>query len=108
MFGRGRHPTKPDKMNRWEKAWGERLQLQQQSGEVIWYGWDCISLRLAKGCWYRPDFLVMLADFTLEVHEVKGHWEDDALVKIKTAAAMYPYRFLTMTLVRRRWKIREF
>lgn len=108
MFGRGRHPTKPGKMNRWEKAWEAHLKEQLEAREILWYEWDCISLRLAKGCHYRPDFVVMKTDLTIEVHEVKGHWEDDALVKIKTAAGMYPFHFFAMTLARGHWKTREF
>jgi hypothetical protein len=30
----------------------------------------------------------MLADGQLQAHEVKGHWEDDARVKIKVAASL--------------------
>jgi hypothetical protein len=55
---------------------------------------ESLSLRLAQRTWYRPDFLVVIATGAitteLELHEVKGHWEDDARVKWKVAAEMYP------------------
>lgn len=36
----------------------------------------------------------MLATGELEMHEVKGFWEDDARVKIKVAASFYPFSFI--------------
>ena len=32
----------------------------------------------------------------MELHEVKGHWQDDARVKIKVAAEQYPFRFVAV------------
>ncbi len=32
---------------------------------------------------------------------MKGHWEDDARVKIKVAAEMYPFRFVAITSSRK-------
>jgi hypothetical protein len=37
------------------------------------------------------------ADGVLEMHEVKGFWQDDARVKIKVAASIYPFRFVAVT-----------
>ena len=50
----------------------------------------------------------MLADGTLEVHEVKGHWVDDARVKIKVAADMYPFRFIAIKAAGGNWQTEEF
>lgn len=41
---------------------------------------------MADKTFYSPDFIVPALD-CIEVHEVKGHWEDDARVKIKVAAS---------------------
>jgi hypothetical protein len=38
----------------------------------------------------------MLANGELELHEVKGFWQDDARVKIKIAADLYPMRFIAV------------
>ena len=35
-------------------------------------------------------------DGILEMHEVKGFWQDDARVKIKVAASIYPFRFVAV------------
>lgn len=45
---------------------------------------------------YTPDFAVMTANGTMEMHEVKGFWQDDARVKIKVAAESYPFRFVAV------------
>ena len=85
-----------DKMNRTERAYADLLETRRRAGDLAWYAFDRISLRLGDGCHYRPDFLVMLADGKLEVHEVKGFWRDDARVKIKVAAAQFPFRFIAV------------
>lgn len=83
-------------MNKTEAAYGELLEERRQQGEVLWYRFEGLKLRLADNTFYSPDFAVMAIDGTLEMHEVKGHWHDDARVKIKVAAGMYPFRFLAV------------
>jgi hypothetical protein len=95
-------------MNRSEAAYAQRLELQRQAGEVVWFKFEAVKLRLADATFYSPDFAVMVADGTLEMHEVKGFWEDDARVKIKVAAAMYPFRFVALTAKRGTWQIEDF
>ena len=46
---------------------------------------------------YCPDFRLVMADGAVEFHEVKGHWREDARVKIKAAAAQHPYVFRAVT-----------
>ena len=77
---------KSGKMNNTEKAYAQHLEIQKREGEINYYSFDGINLRLADNTFYKPDFLVMRADGQLEIHEVKGFWTDDALVKIKVAA----------------------
>lgn len=84
-----------------EREYGAVLRARQAAGEVAWFRFEGLKLRLADNTFYTPDFAVMLADGSLECHEVKGHWQDDARVKIKVAAEMYPMRFVA---VRRRPK----
>ena len=51
------------------------------------------SIRLAKGCHYEPDFLVVQNDGTLEYHEVKGptRFAAKSITKIKVASALLPW-----------------
>jgi hypothetical protein len=83
-------------MNKTERAYADHLERRKLASEVIWWDFDVIKLRVAPATFYTPDFLVMLADCTLEIHEVKGHWEDDARVKIKVAADKLPFRFIAI------------
>lgn len=95
-------------MNNTEAAYGACLALRERAGEIAWYVFEGVKLRLADKTFYTPDFCVMLADGTLEMHEVKGFWEDDARVKIKVAAAMYPYRFFGIQKDKSGWKVESF
>lgn len=87
---------KQGQMNDTEKRYAAMLELKQKAGEVLWYKFEGLKLRLADNTFYSPDFFVMTADFELQVHEVKGSaaiFEDDAKVKVKVAAEMYPFKF---------------
>lgn len=98
--------------NRTEAAYESALELRRRAGEVAWYRFEGIKLRLADSTFYTPDFAVMLAGGEMELHEVKGLWEEDARVKIKVAAAMYPFRFLGIRQIPKKdgggWEFEEF
>lgn len=87
---------KAGQMNKTERAYAERLEYLRSIGAVAWYKFEGVKLRLADNTFYTPDFAVMLADGRMEMHEVKGHWTDDARVKIKVAADMYPFQFVAL------------
>jgi hypothetical protein len=55
-----------------------------------------MKFRLGDNCHYSPDFAVMLTGGRMQMHEVKGHWQDDARVKIKAAAEQYPFEFIAV------------
>lgn len=80
-------------MNKTEAAYERDLRDAQSLGDIKWYRFEGMKLRLADNCFYTPDFAVIAADGVLECHEVKGFWRDDARAKIKVAAEMYPFRF---------------
>lgn len=81
-------------MNKTEAAYEQLLKRRLMAGEIAWYKFEGVKLRLAAATFYTADFFVMAADGQLEVHEVKGVWTDDARVKTKVAAAMYPFKFI--------------
>ena len=83
-------------MNKSEEAYAAHLALQKHAGEVAWFRFEGIKVRLADNTFYTPDFAVMRANGAMELHEVKGHWQDDARVKIKVAAEQYPFRFVAV------------
>lgn len=83
-------------MNKLEAAYAEVLKAREIAGEVLWWKFECVTLKLAPDCRYTPDFVVMLADGSIEAHEAKGHWEDHAKVKIRLAAELFPFRFVAV------------
>jgi hypothetical protein len=42
------------------------------------------------------------------MHEVKGFWQDDARVKIKVAASIYPFKFIAVKKAKGGWEREEF
>ncbi|EII5854273.1 hypothetical protein ACSRBF_11225 [Acinetobacter baumannii] len=97
-------------MNKTERKYNDYLESKRMKGEILWFKFDCINLRLAEKTFYKPDFFVLTSDFELQVHEVKGHWEDDALVKIKVAAELYPFSFKSVhwNTKNNAWDVRHF
>lgn len=99
-------------MNKTESEYCQLLELRKRAGEIAWYRFEGIKFRLADNTFYSPDFDVMLSTGEMEVHEVKGHWTDDARVKIKVAAEQYPFRFIAVKPKPKKagggWEIEEF
>lgn len=99
-----RKQKSPGEMNRTESAYAHILKLRQLAGEVLHYDYEPERLRLADNTYYVPDFRVVMADSTIEFHEVKAVTttgkllcEDDARVKFKVAANvhwMYGWRMV--------------
>ncbi len=90
---------KTGQMNKTEAEYALELERMKQAGEVLWYKFEGVKLRLADNTFYTPDFAVMLADGHLQMHEVKGFWQEDGRVKIKVAADMYPFAFIALTKI---------
>ena len=99
---------KAGNMNKTEAAYAKVLVARKHTGEVAWYAFEPINIRLADKCFYSPDFMVMLSSGEIEIHEVKGFWTDDALVKIKVAATILPFKFIAVRLEKGQWIKREF
>ena len=106
----GRLPA--GRMNGTEALYAEVLEAQREAGYVLWWCFESVKFRLADNTFYTPDFMVLLGDLTLQVHEVKGHWEDDARAKIKIAADLYPvFKFIAIKKVSKKlgtWEREEF
>lgn len=98
-----------EKMNQTEARYAEHLNALLRTGRVMAWAYEAVKLRLADKTFYTPDFLVVTADGGMELHEVKGHWEDDARVKIKVAATMHPwFRFLAVKAGKSGWDVERF
>jgi hypothetical protein len=114
--GRVRHAS--GVMNGLEKRYAAHLELRKKIGEVWEYRFEPMKLRLAPRTFLDIDFLVWTHHWaedpnlgTVELHEVKGHWEDDARVKVKVAATLFPwwtFKGVTWNKAMKEWKFEEF
>lgn len=95
-------------MNKTEQAYAEHLHQRKLAGEILDYKFEAYTLKLANNCRYTPDFMVLMPDGTMQFHEVKGYWLDDAKVKIKVAARQFPHIFLAVYQVKKNWEIKDF
>ncbi len=90
-FALGR--MKAGHMNKTEADYAAHLERLRLSGDVDWFRFEGVKLRLADKTFLTVDFSVLAADGQLEMHEVKGFMQDDANVKLKVAADQYPFVF---------------
>ena len=110
MYALGR--LKTGAMNKTEAAYDAHLATMLHAGQIQWRKFEGLKLRLADNTFYTPDFAVMAADGVMELHEVKGYWQDDARAKIKIAADMYPFRFIAVRVKSKKegggWAVESF
>ncbi|WP_230944259.1 hypothetical protein [Burkholderia cepacia] len=102
----GRLPT--GRMNKTEAAYAAVLAARLHAGEILWFRFEALKLRLADRTFITIDFPVITAGGALEFHEVKGRWTDDARAKTKMAAEQFPFRFLAIQRDGRHgWRIED-
>ena len=106
-----------DDMNEEERAFARHLTSEVLAGNILRAWPKPWKFLLADKCTYTPDFVILHCDQTFEVADVKAFWkaskkalatnpkakgkvhvEEDAAVKMKVAARMFPvfrwtYRF---------------
>lgn len=99
-------------MNRTEAEYSRLLESLRTSGEVLWWAFEGITLKLAEGSRYTPDFFLMRSDGTLECHEVKSRWIGDAKTKMRIAAEKFPFKFTAVYALPKKagggWELEEF
>ena len=80
----------PGEMNGLERKYAAHLEVRKLAGEIADWKFDSWKVRLLDDkCWLVVDFMVMLADGTIQFHECKGFMEGDAWLKLKMAAEFY-------------------
>lgn len=104
--------------NKTEAAYEQHLELRKQVGEILWYAFEGITFKLAPDTRFTPDFAVLLASGILECHDTKGtttlqrksgervkapYFQEDAKIKMKVAAAMFPITFKVVYRVGENW-----
>lgn len=103
---------KAGQMNKTEEAYSRFLDTLVACQDVLWWKFEAVKLRLADNTFLTVDFAVMRSTGQLEMHEVKGFWQDDARVKIKVAADLYPMQFIAVQAIPKGkgggWKVERF
>lgn len=93
-------------LNKTEQAFFDWLTVE--AGPLAQVYTQAITLRIANGSRYTPDF-VARAGIRFAAYEVKGFLRDDAAVKLKVAASLYPW--IKFHLVTKRkgggWDVQE-
>lgn len=97
----GRLPA--GQMNKTEQAYAAHLELLKASGDVLWWKFEGLKFRLADKTFLTPDFVVMTRSGLIELHDVKGFLMEDANVKMKVAASMYPFEFFIIRKSKSFW-----
>jgi len=93
-------------MNKLEAAFARELSCRPA---ILWWGFEPLKLRLAKKCFYTPDFGVLYKDRSFHLYEVKGFWREDARVKLKVAAQSFPmFSFHAVTRTKSGWRQEDF
>lgn len=95
----------PGTMNKTERAWADVLEARRRAGEIREWHFEAVTLKLAADTRYTPDFFVVNADETCELHEVKGFWRDDAKVKAKVAARLFPFPIVIVQRDKNGWQV---
>ena len=81
-------------MNGTERRRAIELEALKRTGQIAAWWYERLTLKLADDTRYTPDFLILHLDGMLELDEVKGGFiREDAHVKIKLAAELYPFVF---------------
>lgn len=114
---RGRRPKNrlvgydADRMNGLEARYAGRLEAMKRAGQIVFWKFEAVALRLADRTTYNPDFYLMLPDGSVGFHETKGFWRDDARAKIKMAAEQFPELFFVAVQwdgKRKEWRFERF
>lgn len=111
---RARAKTRPDGhfASKLEEQFALELERWKGLGIIRDWMYEPIKVKLAKRTYLTPDFLVQENDETLTFYETKGYMEEDANVKLKTAASKFPmFRWILTTKARKRdgggWQHKE-
>jgi hypothetical protein len=87
------------KLNKTERAYHEYLKLKRYD----WLGVQCVTLKLADDTRLTPDF-AYITNGMFYLVDVKGFQREDALIKMKVAARMFPWaQFLIVKKTKTGW-----
>lgn len=83
-------------MNKTESQYSRHLDALKSAKQIHDWWFEKITLKIAPDTRLTVDFMVQRIDGGLELHDAKGSrhiYQDDAKVKMKVAANMFPFDF---------------
>ena len=95
----------PGRMNKLEAAYAQLLDLRKHAGEILWWKFEGMTLKLAGDTRYTPDFSVVTFSGSLNFYETKGFMREAARVRLNVAASMFPFPFYLVRRVKGDWVI---
>lgn len=110
-------------MNKNEAAYAAHLATEYRLGEILWWRFESIKLRISDSCFITVDFFVVTKDGELQCHDTKGtkmkrstkgeryavpYIEEDAIVKLRTVAEMFPFKVKAVYYSGDRWESKDF
>lgn len=91
-------------LNKTEQAFKDYLDSKRCYSVLV----QAITLKIGNGVRFTVDFITIDPDGRMQGWETKGHLRDDANVKIKVAASLYPWiKFHLVTRKKGEWIIQE-
>lgn len=101
-------PAGPKFKSKAEARFAQLLEARKKSGEILGWRYEAVTLRLADGVRYTPDFLVEASNRRMTLIEVKGGYiRDDARIKLRVAVEMFPGFDWWLVLARRQGFVTE-
>lgn len=92
------------KLNKTEAAWLAELRIRNPK----FLGIQAMTFKLGDDCRYTPDFIEISQEDKFIAWEVKGFMRDDALVKLKVAARMFPFLdFYVVKRIKGSWETKK-
>lgn len=73
-----------------EARYAQLLEARVRCGEIKAWKYEAVTLKLADGVRYTPDFQVDEHDGRMALYEVKGHMREAARVRLLVAVSMFP------------------
>jgi hypothetical protein len=96
-------------MNKTERARAIQLEALKRDGQIRDWRFEAVTLKLAPDCRYTPDFYVLDNQGTVRFEETKGFWREDAKVKIRVAAKLFPeFFFVALRADGAGWTVEEY
>jgi hypothetical protein len=86
-----------------EREFAAHLEILRAAGELSFWDYECVKIRLADGTWYTADFLVKLKDQII-IYETKGFMREAARVRVNVAATRVPIPIFVVTKEGGSWR----